>query len=189
MAITTLYELPFGRGKRFLSSLHPVADIFLGGWKTSSIIFFSKGVPVNWAENKTDYNRFLSNGRPNKICSGVKSGPVESRLDAYFDTSCFETPANFGLGSAPRTDPRIRWPGTRSWDFSLMKNIPIKEKVTVQFRSEFFNFTNTPQFGFQGGNCCNSTEGTNFSDDTTFGRLRHQVNSPREIQFGLRVLF
>jgi hypothetical protein len=189
LSISYLYELPFGRGKRFLSNLHPVADIFLGGWRTSSIIFFSKGVPVNWAMNAGDFNRFLPNGRPDKVCDGVKSGAVESRLDAYFDTSCFQTPPDFGVGTAPRTDPRIRWPGTRSWDFSLMKDIPIKEKVTVQFRSEFFNFTNTPQFGFQGGNCCNSTEGTNFSDDSTFGRLRHQVNSPREIQFGLRLLF
>lgn len=189
LAMSFVYELPFGRGKRYLSSVHPVVDGFLGGWQTANIFYMSKGVPVNWAMEASAYNRFLNGGRPDKICDGVKSGSVESRLDSYFDTSCFQTPAAFSVGTAPRTDPHIRWPGSRSWDFSLMKNFPIKEKVTIQFRSEFFNFTNTPQFGFQGGNCCNSTEGTNFSDDSTFGRLRHQVNNPRHIQMGLRILF
>ena len=189
LAMSFVYEMPFGRGKRYLSGAHPVVDGFFGGWQAGSILYFSKGVPVNWAMSASEYNRFLNNGRPNKVCNGTKSGSVEGRLDEYFDINCFETPEPFTVGTAPRTDPHIRWPGSRSWDFSLMKNFPIKEKVTVQFRSEFFNFTNTPQFGFQGGNCCNSTEGTNLSDPSTFGRLRHQVNTPRHIQMGLRILF
>ncbi len=189
LAMTFLYDLPFGRGKHFLANVNRVVDGFLGGWQTSSIMFFSKGVPVIWAASTGDYNRFLNSGRPDKVCNGVKSGPVESRLDAYFDTSCFQTPAAFSVGSAPRTDPHIRWPGSRDWDFSMMKNFPIKERVTLQFRSEFFNFTNTPQFGFQGGNCCSLTDGTNFSDSANFGHIRHQINTPRQIQFGLRILF
>ena len=189
IAMTYQYELPFGRGRRFLNNTNRVVDGILGGWTTSNIMFFSKGVPVIWAMNTSDYNRFLAGGRPDKICNGVKSGPVESRLDAYFDTSCFATPPAFGLGTAPRTDPHIRWPGGQDWDFSMIKDFRIRESARLQFRSEFFNFTNTPQFGFQGGNCCSSTEGTNFSDPSNFGRLRHQVNNPRIIQFGLRVLF
>ncbi len=190
LALTFQSELPFGRDRRFLSNSNRVVNAFLGGWQTSNIMFFSKGVPAIWTENSSDYNRFLAGGRPDKVCNGVNSsGSVESRLDDYFDIKCLQTPAAFGLGSAPRTDPHIRWPSSRDWDFSMMKNFPIKEKVTVQFRSEFFNFTNTPQFGFQGGNCCSLTEGTNFSDKSTFGRLRHQINSPRQIQFGLRILF
>jgi hypothetical protein len=189
LATTFLYELPFGRGKRFLSNTNRFVDAVLGGWQTSNILFFSKGVPVNWAESTSEYNRFLSGGRTDKICNGVKNGPIEQRLDEYFDTSCFQKPAPFALGTSPRTDPHIRWPGARSWDFSLLKDFRIRERTTVQFRSEFFNFTNTPQFGFHGGNCCSLTDGTNFSDPADFGRIRHQVNNPRVIQFGLRVLF
>jgi len=191
LAMTFLYELPFGRGRRFLTNSNRIVDGVLGGWQTSNIFYFSKGVPVNWAESTSQYNRFLSGGRPNKVCNGLIGDytPLESRLDHYFDTSCFQNPAPFTLGTAPRTDPHIRWPASNNWDFALLKDFRIGEKATIQLRGEFFNATNTPQFGFQGGNCCSATNGTNFSDQTNFGRVVHEVNGPREIQVGLRVLF
>jgi len=61
-------------------------------------------------------------------------------------------------------------------DFSLVKDTHIGERLDVQFRSEFFNFLNRPQFGMP-----NSTAGS-----TTFGEIRNQVNLPRQIQFGLK---
>ncbi len=183
LAMTFLYELPFGRGKHFLSNTNSVVDAVLGGWKTSNIFFLSRGVPMVWSETTSDYNRFLASGRPDKICDRVKSGPVESRLNEYFDTSCFQTPAAFSLGSAPRTDPHIRWPGSRDWDFSMLKNFPIKERITLQFRGEFFNMTNTPQFGGPCGNINGSC------GPGKFGAINSQANGPREIQLGLRILF
>lgn len=191
LVMTYLYELPLGRGRRFLSNTNRVVDGVLGGWKTSSIFFFSRGIPMVWGESTGDYNRFLSSGRPDKTCSGVKNGPIVSRLgnqtdangnitNPYFDTSCFQTPALFSVGDAPRTDPRIRWPGSRDWDFSMMKEFPIKESVRLQFRGEFFNTTNTPQFGGPGGN---------LSNKSSLGVITSQANNPREVQLGLRVIF
>ncbi len=191
VAMSFLYELPFGRGRRFLSNTNRVLDGALGGWQTANIFFFSTGVPMVWSEDTGAYNRFLSSGRPDKVCNGVKSGPIVNRLgdqqdangnilNPYFDASCFQVPQSFAVGSAPRTDPHIRWPGGRDWDFSLLKNFAIKEKVTVQFRSEFFNFVNRPQFGGPGGN---------HNDLSSFGVITNQANHPRQIQFGLRVMF
>jgi hypothetical protein len=180
LAMYLVYDLPFGRGKRFLPNVNRVAEAFLGGWRVNNIFYFSRGVPVVWTESNGDYNRFLAGGRPDKICNEVKSGPVESRLNEYFDTSCFQTPAPFGVGSAARTDPHIRWPGARDWDFSLTKDVRFRERYALQVRAEFFNFTNTPQFGGPGGN---------FSDKYTFGIITTQANDPREVQFGLRIVF
>jgi hypothetical protein len=175
-----IYELPFGRGRRFMGDANRLVNAVLGGWQNQSIFTVQSGVPVVWSESNLDYNRFLPSGRPNKVCDGLKSGAPESRLDQYFDTSCFAKPAPFTLGTASRTDPHIRWPGLSNWDFSMFKEFQVTERYRIQFRSEFFNFTNTPHFGAPNGN---------FSDKNNFGRINGTIGTPRDIQFALRILF
>jgi hypothetical protein len=175
-----IYQLPFGRGRRFGANLHPILNGILGGWQNQSMFTIQSGVPVVWGGSQTNYNRFLPSQRPDKICDGRLSGSVKGRMDQYFDTSCFAEPAPFSIGTAPRTDPHIRWPGMKSWDFSMFKEFQFSEKYKLQVRSEFFNFTNTPIFG---------APGSDFSDTSHFGRVTWTNNGPREIQFALRLLF
>jgi hypothetical protein len=93
----------------------------------------------------------------------------------------FSQPAAFTFGNAPRVLPNVRGDGINNIDLSLFKNIAIAKegRISAQFRAEFFNFLNTPEFSPPGG-----TFGTG-----TFGVVSGQQNNPRQVQFGLKVLF
>jgi hypothetical protein len=107
------------------------------------------------------------------------SGPAVDRLEEYFDTSVFSQPEPFTFGNVGRYLPDVRQPGTKNWDFSLFKNFDLREDLRLQFRAEMFNFTNTPVFGAPNVALNNNN----------FGRITGQANSPRQIQFGLKLLW
>jgi len=106
------------------------------------------------------------------------SGRAEDRLNRYFDTSVFSQPPAFTFGNTARTLSAIRAPGLVNFDFSIIKNTRFLEKANVQFRAEFFNIMNHPNFGPPG---------------TTFGTSSFAVinssNDGRVVQFGLKFLF
>ena len=87
--------------------------------------------------------------------SAALSGRAEDRLNRYFDTSVFSQPPAFTFGNTARTLSDVRAPGLVNFDFSIIKNTRFLEKANVQFRAEFFNIMNHPNFGPPG---------------TTFGR-------------------
>ena len=71
---------------------------------------------------------------------------MKDRLNRYLDTSVFTQPAPFSFGNVSRTLPDMRGPGMKNLDFSLFKNFALVERVSLQFRAEAFNLTNTPNF-------------------------------------------
>jgi hypothetical protein len=104
---------------------------------------------------------------------------VQDRLSAYFDRTPYTQPLAFTFGNMGPRDPRIRTDGIHNWDLSIFKNFRATEKISVQFRAEALNAFNTPRFG-----------GPNTSvTSSTFGAITSQANAPRQIQFGLKVLF
>jgi hypothetical protein len=111
--------------------------------------------------------------------SAQKSGSITSRLDAYMDASVFAAPGPFEFGSSPRTLPDVRGDGPQNFDLSLFKNFLFAERWAVQFRAEFFNVFNTPQFGEPNGAFGNPQ----------FNRVNTQANNPRDIQLALRLSF
>ena len=123
---------------------------------------------------------FGGGNRPNLVgdpCadSGLSRG---ERIISSLNPSGFQRNPNFTFGNAPRT-LGCRRDGPKNFDFSLIKFIPIREKVNAEFRSEFFNAFNRPQLGAP-----NTTFGSG-----SFGAITSQFNSPRVIQFGLKVNF
>jgi hypothetical protein len=111
--------------------------------------------------------------------SGRLTGRVQDRLDRYFDTSAFSQPAPFTFGNHSVYSPDIRSDGTANWDLSVFKEFGITEKLKTQFRAEFFNAFNTPQFG-----------NPNLSvTSSSFGRVTSQANDSRQVQFGLKFLW
>ena len=171
-----VYDLPF------LKNNNSLTGKTLGGWEVSGDAVFVSGFPTSVFAS-SDY---LGNGvnsiggneyayvKPGCSVRGSRS------ISKFFNTGCFSEPslaANTGLvGSAA---PNIlEGPGTENIDFALMKNGPITERFKYQFRAEFFNVLNHPSF--------NSVDNT--VTDSTFGVL-NGVGSPRQIQFGLKILF
>jgi hypothetical protein len=177
LAVSTVWELPFGKGRRWLGAPPRGADLVLGGWQLNAIATFSTGQPIavtNSIATTSGASRPHNLGR-----SARKTGSVTSRLDAYMDASAFAAPGPFEFGTAPRTLPDVRGDGPQNFDVSLFKDFHFTERVTLQFRAEFFNIFNTPQFGEPNGGFGNPQ----------FNRVTTQVNNPRDIQFALRLSF
>lgn len=170
-----VYELPFGRGKRFLSN--GLLSAIFGNFQTNGILAYRSGLPL--------IIRGASNGgtadRPNQIRS-AKLPKSERSAERWFDTTAFVSPAQFTLGNAPRTQPDLRGPEYLSLDFSLFKNIPFGEGKSVQLRSEFFNVTNRANLGLPDTNFLSSGFGTITSGGGS-------PLDPRRIQLGVKFYF
>ncbi len=107
----------------------------------------------------------------------MTSGSVESRLNGYFNTAGFVT-AGTGWGNTGRNI--LRGPSQANFDFSAVKNFAIGERRNLQWRSEFFNIFNHPNFG---------NPSSSISTVSTFGTINSTVANPRVIQFALKFLF
>jgi hypothetical protein len=100
-------------------------------------------------------------------------------VQRWFDTTQFTAPSAHTYGNSARTYSGPRSDSARQRDLSLIKNIRITEKWNLQFRSEFFNLTNTPRFAPP-----NVIQGI-----AQFGTVRARENLPRVIQFGLKLIY
>jgi Carboxypeptidase regulatory-like domain/TonB dependent receptor-like, beta-barrel len=176
--ISYLYELPFGKGHKFGANAPGLLDAIIGGWQFNGITNFQSGTPLTITANNTaglfnPLTRPNTNGKDPNL-----SGKVDERLNKYFDTSVYSQPAAFIFGNVGPT-VNIRNDGVRSFDLSLFKQFAPTEKMRVQFRVEALNAFNTPRFGSP----------TTSVTANTFGQITSQANSPRQLQFGLKILW
>jgi hypothetical protein len=174
-----IYELPFGRGRKWGTDVSRTVDFVLGGWQFNGITTFQTGTPIAITASNTaglfnPMTRANNNGT-----SGRLSGPVHERLNGYFDKSVFSQPLPFTFGNLSPRVSDIRNDDVRNFDLSLFKHFRIVERLTLEFRAEFLNAFNTPRFG--GPN-------TNVTAQA-FGVINSQANNPRQIQFGLKFLW
>jgi hypothetical protein len=178
--IMGIYDLPFGRGRRFGSGWSKLMDLTAGGWQVNGIATLSAGTPIgiSASNNAGIFNQAIRANNNGK--SGKFTGPVQSRLDAYFDNkNVYSQPVAFTFGNMGPRLSDIRTDGIYNFDLSLFKNFHVVERVNVQFRAEALNAFNTPRFG-----------GPNTSvTSSTFGAVTSQGNAPRQVQLGLKVLF
>lgn len=174
-----IYELPFGRGQRFLANLKGLSQDLLGGWQLNGIFTARSGLPLNVVRNAEDTG--YAGLRPNLLHNPNLPG-AERTLARYFDTSAFDaspfTGANIhALGNAGRN--LVRGPGLANLDFSMIKHLSINERVSLQLRFEFFNLTNTPHFANPNGNMAAGN----------FGSVTQTIGNPRIIQFAAKLQF
>jgi hypothetical protein len=186
---SVIYDLPFGKGKRFGGDWNGVEDAVLGGWQVNVIEKATSGFPLFVVNGANDSGvNFQWNGsslnRPDQICN-PNSG--HRTLNEWFNTSCFASVASLGLsgelGDASRTP--VSGPRFVNTDFSAFKNFRIHEGYNVQFRAEMFNLLNHAQFYLGGG----ASQMQDISSPSTFGVVNGTVNNPRVIQFALRLDF
>jgi hypothetical protein len=172
------YELPFGRGKSLANGMHPVVDLFLGGWQINGIATVNTGLPLQFTLPSNTSFSFGGTQRPDS--TGVEANIGSERtIERWFDTAQFRTPAQYTFGNVGRMHPTIRGDRFENLDFSLFKDFRIKERVSVQFRAESFNMFNHVNFGDP------NTQVSN----TQFGRSTSQANPPRQTQFALKLIF
>ncbi|MBI3697069.1 MAG: TonB-dependent receptor [Acidobacteria bacterium] len=181
LVASTIYTLPFGRGRKLGRNMAKAADFFAGGWTLTGITTFSAGVPIFLTSPATTSSIYIAH-RPNRLCDGADDNLASNLRNnglLYFRTSCFVAPPAGYFGNTG-LDP-LHGPGINNWDAGVEKEfpIPVREAMRLQFRGEFFNAFNHTQFG-------------NPSADTgagpNFGRVAG-ARSPRLVQFALKLLW
>lgn len=171
------YDLPVGAGKA-LNPSHPLARTLFGGWRTNMIAVFQTGLPFSPLLANSVSN--AGESRPDRIGSGLLDNPDAARwFDSSFNSAgaAWATPRLYTFGNSGRNV--LRGPGRMNFDVSLEKEHLFSERWRLQFRTEFFNLLNTPQFD---------------QPDPTIGSARagtitQIVGNPRQIQFALRLTF
>ena len=171
MTANYTYDLPWGKGRQFAMS--GLTNVLFGGWRLAGIVGVGTGEPfspafpspvVGWPSGRPD-----AIGDPN----------LEDRsIHRWFNPAAFAAPAPFTFGNTQRNV--LFGPGYFTWDTSLMKTTALTERVNLEFRAEFFNVLNHPTF---------STPSANISVPSQVGRITSTANTPRDIQFGMRLFF
>ena len=176
-----VYDLPFGRGRKIGASAGGWGGALISGWQMNGVMVFQTGQPFTVAlPGEFDNSNtgianlgFGAGDRPNVAGNPLLSNPDPQR---WFNTEAFTMPAFGTFGNAGRNI--ISGPPLRNMNVSLLKDTPLGEAATLQFRAEFFNVMNTPNFGLP--NIFFGTPG--------FSRVL-AASDGREIQFGMKLLF
>ncbi len=167
-----VYELPFGKGKKFLNN-NRYAGWLVGGWEASGILTLQSGRPFTALVGTDNANVLGTVDRPNIVGNG-NAGP--KTVQQWINVSAFQL-APFGtFGNAGRNN--LIGPGWKSLDVVLSRNFQIVERLSIQFRAESFNVVNHPNFDLP-----SQTFGV-----PGFGSIT-SAEAPRQIQFGVKVRF
>jgi hypothetical protein len=215
------YELPFGKGKYFLHDANGLVNAIAGGWVVNSIVTLQGGQPVtlncpSGTASGTSCNDVTVPGQSQKL--GVRVRPDSSgKLRPFWfgNPNAFQQPCQLGgspgnvfpipgtpAGCVPLTGTGVLGyrpgmtlgPGLHRWDFSTFKNFQLSERFSMQFRAEFFNIVNHPNFNAPnfGGNGVNAVSGSGDFTNSNFGQIgstRDAPYDPRQIQFALKLYF
>jgi len=193
LAVTTIADLPFGKGKKWLSG--GVGRVLAGGWRVNSIFTASSGLPFSVTASGTSLNAPGNTQRADQVKPSVKKlggiGPGQS----YFDPFAFAPVTDERFGTAGFNS--MRGPGSVNLDLGLFREFSIKDRFNLQFRAEAFNSTNTPHFANPGRNVANlqlNSDGTirslgGYTEVTGIKAGSREGVDERTIRFGLRFSF
>ncbi len=174
---SVIYELPFGRGKRWGGDASRWVDYAIGGWQFNAIYVLQGGTPFS----------ITASGNPSSERADLVGKPVihPGNIADYVEAGAFAVPAKNGAGVylAPGTSARnlIRGPGFSNLDFAVFKNFAITERFRAQFRAQAYNLTNTPHF---------SNPGDTNLNDGHIGQINSVLtNSWRQVELAMRFTF
>jgi hypothetical protein len=212
--ISTIYELPVGRGKRFMGGSGRAMDLVVGGWQVTNTLTYGTGLPFTPSIGECGTIEDAGPCRPNVVPgSKIQTGVTNTAAGTFWYTPVAPlayplSPANAGLDSCTFARPTsgifslpgcgqignagfdsLRGPHAFYDDMSLSKNFTITERVKAQFRFDAYNVFNHPVLAVPGNTCidCGGSAGqiTDIEADAAPG-------SPvgmRQLQFGVRVTF
>jgi hypothetical protein len=179
LVVSAVYELPFGKGRRFVKD--GFVSHVIGGWQLNTITTLQTGRPlkVRGANNFTGINW------PNLACDPTLSGG-ERTANRWFKTECFVNPPNFVIGNVPRTLPATRGPGYKDVALSFFRKEKLTEKLNLEFRAEAFNAFNFVNYDDPNTSFTPNAQGVN--SNANFGKITSSLPA-RRIQLGLRLSF
>lgn len=169
LTLTLIYQLPFGRGRAFANKSR-LADEFIGGWEATTIYQALSGQPISWGNVIYNGNWHDFNNQPHQAIG-------RSFNIAGFDTASADQPNGYNYRTFPAY--LLRSDATNNFDLSLLKNFTVGEHVIIQPRVDAFNVLNHVQF-----NPANVSP-----TSSSFGTITSQLNTNRNLQGGIHVLF
>jgi hypothetical protein len=182
-----IWQLPFGKGRKYFSTSSRTADLFFGGWQLSSIASARSGLPLNITLSRSTGalpDGLNKNQRPNLV-PGQSIYPKNKSPQNWLNYAAFSTPANGTWGDLGRNAAR----GPRHWqiDPALSKRFAITNRIGTTFRAEAFNVFNHAEYG---------KPVVNWASNDNFGVILTPYNAntagsggPRDLQFSLKVDF
>jgi hypothetical protein len=197
LQISNMWELPFGRGKRWAAD--GVAGAILGGWQVNNLLSFYSGTPFSIGADGNSLRMPGSGQTADQIKSEVEILGGTGRQTPWFDPFAFanlsttrgqERFGNTGLNI-------LRGPGIANWDFGLFRRINLTERWNLTFRMEAFNFTNTPHFSNPGTNVASfqptqadpARRYNGYTEITGVTNIGRDGIDERQFRFGLRLGF
>lgn len=208
LSVSYLYELPYGRGRRFGSGASGIADKILGGWEAGGITTLQSGEAFNAETSFDPSNTGSTNPRPNRLHNPEDfsfntaqqtalgcSKPGQQTLDCFFNQGAFAI-APFApgqifahlFGNAGRAV--LRGPELVNFDFSIFKRFRLTEKQNLEFKVELFNIFNTPNFNLPNLGSGGGSSGVGFIDVSGGAAVSSTLpDNQREIQFALKYSF
>jgi hypothetical protein len=189
-----IYDLPVGKGKTFGSTWGPVTDTLLGNWQVTLIERISSGFPVPLIDSSNQSGAGFQAGgnannfnRPDQL-PNCNTHAANHSFPHYqwINATCFAVPAAGELGDAARVP--VSGPDFVNSDFSVIKQFRLPREMGLNFRAEFFNLFNHPQYG-------SPIADINFNSPPAgtvsplFGAVNSTVNNPRLVQLALKLSF
>jgi hypothetical protein len=182
------YDLPIGPHRKYLGG-RGVAGKLIGGWMVAGLTSLRGGFPTD-VRFATAPPNFATFNVPDRV-SGQPVTVKNPGPDQFFNPAAFSAPPTVLSSTGVRIQTYgnsakrpVRGPGSKVFDFGLIKNTLVTERVNLQFRAEFFNLFNTPQFGLASASAASLTVG-----NAAFGKLVTSAIVGRQIQFGLKLSF
>ena len=173
VAVSGLWEIPVGRGRRFGAGMPAVLNFIAGGWQIGGVAVQQSGAPLGFG------NRiFTGDLKGIALPEGRRSVDAWFNPNAPFNRNSAEQ-LQFNIRTLPLRFSGIRGDGQSRWDFSAIKNFPLRERLTLQLRAEVYNAWNHTNLG--GPN----TDPTN----TAFGTIIGTTSDARNWQFALKLTF
>ena len=163
------YELPFGK------QMHGAAKVLADGWQFMGIHSYTTGTPYT-IHARTDFSNSGGDARPNAVLGVPITPPGGQSRQQWFNPAAFSNPVDGQFGNVGRNT--LTGPSNVTIDFSIFKNFSLSERARIQFRSEFFNLINHPNFG-----------GLNTTYDSTNPGELTTAGTSRQVQFALKFLF
>jgi hypothetical protein len=172
--LDVVYELPFGKGKQWLTK-GPLAFI-AGGWSLADVTIFQSGAPFTVTTQTNSTNSFSSGGLRADVVRNPNLDPTARTIARWFDTAPFLQPAAFQFGN--EGVGLLRGPGLVNFDMSLQRDFRFTERTKLQLRGEFFNALNRTNLALPG----HTFGGPGFG-------LISSAGPARQVQVGARVTF
>ena len=177
-----VYELPFGRKRKFGSNWNPVVNSILGGWRVTGIWTFDSGRPLSPTLTGGVSIPTYGSQRPNLVGAPERNTGPNALANYFIDNSVFSKPASYTIGNAPRTLSNVFAPGQANANISVSKEFTldfVREGMRIQLMAQSLNAMNHPQFAAP-----NLSVGS-----AAFGTTTSIANTPREIELALKLRF